>query len=365
MPPEHIIDPTEPLASQIETVEDALLVPMGQPRTQRRPLLGGVLRADGSFVENGHAFIEPGRTATQPPIRHPHDRFGIRPGTWLYGGRHDLRFGHFLVETLARLWALDHIDDKVEGIVFLPQGATNYGRPDRRVERTRALFALVGELPPIEIVVRPARFERLVVPPQGCGSGDHAVGCPEFRQFIRDRFAKDIAPAGAEKIYISRSKLVRTPGQILFEEEIEQALAREGYAIYHPQDHPVAHQIATYRAANKIIGAESSAFHLMAYAVQNKDIGILRRRNGEKADAFLDQMKLFTDKRPQSLGTIVHSFTFPRSDGKANAVLDLPDLAADLRAKGFVSDGFTLPAKSEDEIAQATEALRQRIFKRA
>ena len=357
----HLIDPDLPQSDQIETIEDALLVPIGERKKFRRTALGGVVRPDGSFVENSHAHIEPGRTATKRPPARNHADVGQIRGTWLYGGRHDLRFGHFLVETIARLWALDHMDTPPDGIVFLPQAADGYGNVGRRIRLTQPMFDLFGDLPKLVIRTRPARFERLIVPPQGCGSGQHAASGPEFRAFVKRRFAKSISPAGPDKLYVSRSRLLKTPGQVLFEKEIEEGLAAEGYTVIHPQEHPVPDQIAMYRAARKIIGTESSAFHLMALAMPTAKVGIIRRRNGDKSDGFSEQLRRFTGQNPVMLGDVVESFAFPNSDGKANALLDMPALATALQSEGFVSSEFTLAAPDKDQTTRAKDDLHDKI----
>ena len=78
----------------------------------------------------------------------------------------------------------------------------------------------------------------------------------------------DLSVSGPSKLYVSRSGLLGTPGQVVFEHQLEKALQAEGYSVFHPQDHDLETQVATYRAADVILGVEGSAFHLVAYAAK-------------------------------------------------------------------------------------------------
>ena len=138
------IDPNTPLASRIETVHQARLIPYVRDPETRQAVLGGVLREDGSYVENSDLYIDPDRHINRDPNPLAPAPVTEIPGTWLFGGKHDLRFGHFLVETTSKLWALDHVNAPVNGIIFMPEQGGRIRRPERRVERTQALFNLFG-----------------------------------------------------------------------------------------------------------------------------------------------------------------------------------------------------------------------------
>lgn len=66
----------------------------------------------------------------------------------------------------------------------------------------------------------------------------------------------------SSKVFISRSRLNLNQRHLKEELEIEQILQKNGWTIYHPQSHSIAHQKNTYETAKFICGTEGSAFHL-------------------------------------------------------------------------------------------------------
>jgi hypothetical protein len=357
------INPSRPLVTSIERVRDAMLIPVALHSARKRPHLGGVIRADGSFVQNSTSFIDENRSPTRTPPPMEIDDADYRSGKWLYGGRYDPRFGHFLVETIARLWALDHIGVAVEGVAFVqPFAEHKVEAPDRFIDGSRQLYDLFEELPHPALFVKPTRFETLFVPPQGCGAGQLAVGCPEFRKFVRLHFSKRQKPSGGRRLYLSRSRLMRSPGQITHEELIEDSMRGEGYEIFHPEEHSIDDQIARIRAAELIVGVEGSAFHLVAYAANpGCTIGVIRRRDNQ--NGILNHCDAFHGDFAVDLNCLASSFVVEGSKYRiSNAVLDFSVLSEQLRRGGFVSKGFDLPHLSAEDIDSGIQELADRIL---
>lgn len=356
--PLYNIDPARPLADRIAQLEHATLVPITQG--PRRARLGGVLDNSGQYVENSACFIDENRRPTLPPDPKQAKQARYQAGTWLFGGRYGLRFGHFLVETTARLWALDHVDDAVDGVVFLPATVRLPANPKRRVRRARHhLYDLFNNLPDPMLATTPIRFEELIVPPQGGGAGQLSVGCPEHRQFSRQRFSKNFKQRGSRKLYLSRSKLSGTPGQIVAEEHLEKTLSDCGYDIFHPQDHSIIEQIERIKAAE--IGVEGSAFHLVAYAAQqNCKIGIIRRRLDEKG--IVAHCELHPG-RTSDLNAITETFVVgDEKHPTSNAVLSFSKLYDQLKENGFVPSKTSLKTLSNAELNHARLTLEKRIL---
>ncbi len=362
MPSLYSLDPKQTLRGKIEILDNATFIPLDNIARPKRTLLGGVLREDGSYVENSKCYVDQNRSPTRIPSENLRNIAQFRSGKWLYGGRFDTRFGHFLVETIARLWALDHLPFDVEGVVFMQGSAARAVRPKRRVASMAHLFGLIQDVPKPEIIIRPVTFETLVVPPQGCGSGELGAGCPEFRHFMRSRFSATPDPHGSKRLYMSRSALDAAPGQVLFERDIETALAAQGYRIFHPQDHDIAEQIAQIRAADHIVGVEGSAFHLVSYAAHaNAQIGMIRRRRFEGGP--LAHCRGFFPDQTHDLDALSYSFTAedkPREIG--NAVLDFQRLETQLKETGFVDASFSLPHHNQNDEEREIERVRQRIL---
>lgn len=252
---------TQPLpeggwSEDIKVLKNAIVVP---PVENGFVQPAGLLDRDGTYCEHG-ALWRKFRPLTTEPEK-PTAVSKELTGRWLWGGVLWAHFGHFLVESTSRLWALDKLDQPVDGILFIPK------RP-RAGEQTRSFqldfISMMAPDLPVRVTGDPMKVEELVVPGQGFGLGLITAGTESFRTAVHNRFGRDIAPDGPEKIYLSRSALGLGKGGMLGEEHLEELLKSEGYEIFHPQQHSLETQIARYKAAKKIVAADGSAVHLFA-----------------------------------------------------------------------------------------------------
>ncbi len=354
-------DPCVSLAAGIEVVEDALVIPWDPERRRGVTRPAGVLRPDGSAVEAATCWRAPGLPTTTPPTPPPPGTaLAQLPGTHLFAGLAYAHFGHFLCESTGRLWAADR---GAEGLVFLPK---------RPKGREAAALAMAGPVLsafgladlPRRCLMRPTRVERLIVAPQGFGTGRMIEGAPEFRAFVAARLGAGIAPEGPERLYVSRTRLYSKRGGILAEAEIEARLAAEGYAIYHPQEHPIAEQIARYRAARFLVSTDNSALHLAALVQpRGARTAILLRRPGRLYRDFVRQFRRFVGEAPVIVDA-TDRFWFRAGERlQKNEMMGrprLPAIGAALAAAGFVADG-DWPDLPADKLAAAIADIEARL----
>lgn len=272
----------------IEPVAGARIVPV-----ERGEGLGcGVFRPDGSFCELSRTRISADRFTAQPALPDM-SRAGQLAGTYLFGGLGRHHFGHFLMESIARLWAMDGRYERFDGLIMLPFQQTDFGSVLRR--RLLAFFELMGVDMPLHLVKVPVVAERLLVPAQGFGHQEWASGTEAFRSYVRGRIAANCPAQGPDRLYISRSRLRHGAQKVDQEARIEQIMRAAGYEIFHPQRHSIAAQIRVYRAARVIVGGDGSAFHLVPFAMQEgARIGLIQRRARDRAvQAIADQITAF------------------------------------------------------------------------
>src|SRR3712207_1140555 len=118
MPKQVDVRPSE---SVIQEVLDALVIPhigdlpaRGEERRQST-YNGGVYDADRALVPLAIHYAEGSRNVPDPK---PPIATGMRmAGTFLFGGWLRRPFGHFLLESTARLWPLPCVADSIAGIV--------------------------------------------------------------------------------------------------------------------------------------------------------------------------------------------------------------------------------------------------------
>ncbi|MGV6849506.1 MAG: glycosyltransferase family 61 protein [Marinibacterium sp.] len=333
-------------STEIETLRDALVVPPDQSAFVQET---GIVSQTGQFCEQGALWRKHRPLTTAPePVSDAPDTL---PGRWLWGGVLWSNFGHFLAESTARLWALDHLNEPVDGILFVPKRPKN---GDRLKGFHQPFFDLMGIKTPLRVATRPVRVETLVVPGQGFGLGAISTGTDKVRAQFAARFARDVAPEGPEKLYVSRSALGFERGSIIGETLIEEKLAADGYEIFHPQDHPLEVQVARYRAARQVVATDGSALHLLAFAMPREQrLAIIARRVSSAVDLLVDHIGAFTGQRPHLINAVRWSW-FPEGEPSVRRLamgeLDLTAVGSELAAAGFVSGGESWANLSDAEV---------------
>ena len=341
--------PRGPFSGTILRLGQALMLPEREGDTK---LASGVLKADGSYVDLSRAWIR-ARKSTPAPTLQPAEAVTDLPGRHLFGGHFRGHFGHFLVESTARLWALDHIGIKPDSILYLPyRGA--HSATQKAIEAQQPIFDLLGIDTPVRAHAGVLRVEELYVPELGFGWLDRYAGSPAYRQFMCGRLGQAAAAEGGEKLYISRAKLAAHRGGILGETVIEENLARAGFEIFHPERHPIAVQIARYKAAKLVVALDGSALHLAAYVLPTdaKVAMILRRSSANVAD-YMAQYQSFKGIVPQVINVIRRDWISgdsTRADFRSVGELDFAALFERLKALGHLPRRFKPEVPSEAEV---------------
>ncbi|MGB0926766.1 MAG: glycosyltransferase family 61 protein [Pikeienuella sp.] len=266
------------------------------------------------------------------------------PGSWLWAGPLYWHFGHFLTESITRLWAYDAVRQNLDGVIFTPK---RYGAGAEILPWQAEFLEMAGIGLPTRVLTRATAVERLIIPAQGFGTGKMIGGTGAFRHFVQTRFAKDIPANGPERLYLSRSKFGPRKGGLLGEVGIESHLAAEGYEIFHPQNHTLQKQIAMLKAAKRIIGADGSAFHL-AGLVARRDVraAMVMRRNAITPMHLIGQFEALRGAKLHAINAIRQDWT-PNGappDRLSYAELDFAVLSRALRRLGLIDrEGWAEP----------------------
>ncbi len=252
----------------------------------------GVYHADGALCGLGlhrASNIPQDNIAPDPLPSERRARGELVPGRHLFGGIIGPHFGHFLVESLGRLWAAEHLKGTFNSLVYI----RIHGRKRTPIADFGAgvLAALSLDLP-VHTVVRPTAFAELVVPSQLFGF-HLREGHPLFHAFVhRHLRAFSAGGDGARRLYVSRRKL----GDISGEEAREALLEGHGYRVIHPETLSFADQLAAYNAANSVLLAEGSAVHVFAMVARaDQRCGIIQRRPGVFAGG-MDHLRGFSGR---------------------------------------------------------------------
>ncbi|WP_375691384.1 DUF563 domain-containing protein [Pseudooceanicola sp. LIPI14-2-Ac024] len=332
-------------SEDILTIPGAVVVP---PETGAFVQPAGVLHGDGRYCPQG-ALWRKWRPLTTAPEA-PGGPVADLPGRWLWGGVLWQHFGHFLAESTTRLWPLPVLEG-IDGVLFIPK------RPDVGDKVAGYQRDFVDQLAPglpIRVATEPLRVDTLVVPGQGFGLGPIIRGTGAFRAAIHARFGADIAAEGPEKLYVSRSALGIRKGGLVGETRLEAYLAAEGYEVFHPQRHSMAEQIARYKAARQVIGAEGSALHLFAMVARpDQQVAVVLRRRSSASNFIEQHIESFAGRAPRAAECLRRTWMPEGESAKRLGLgeLDFPALERDLAAGGFVGGTAGWQDMTDDEVA--------------
>ena len=219
--------------------------------------------------------------------------------TCLYGGFLYNHFGHFLVESLGRLWAYKYVKELDPYICFyVPWGVPDYLDKNNYVNQTLTGFKI--PLKKLIFFNDLIQLKKVIIPHQKydyCRNPDYI-----FSEFIKNFSFDESVPEGfenADKIYVSRANLPfassnncihgRAIGEITF----EQYLLSNGYQIFYPELYSLFQQLTVYNNAKKIIFSSGSALHTCILIPNfQADVAIISRySNPEENLLFAEQFQ--------------------------------------------------------------------------
>jgi hypothetical protein len=321
---------------------------------------GGVYYYDGKICEAGRQTK--GSYRNDPalyPESAPAEKIS---GNHIFGGMlQNEHFGHFISESLTRLWATQQLHKSFDSVVF-------YLRVPSQPIAKFALDMLASIIPGVKITVasRLTEYEILAVPKQlGDDRQGFIYGHPANRRLFAHLY--DTPDGGPKKVYVSRSRL-KNEGGVLLESVIEENLRVEGYEIVHPQELSFAEQIKLYQTAENLIFSEGSALHLYAIFArpEQRSFVIWRRK---KHGTFDWQLKSFGAQPTQGIPCI-RTLWIPEREPtvtvRGRAVLDFVSLRNQLQTAGFIrGTEWRIPITSEfeSELSRARALMKTEFMK--
>jgi hypothetical protein len=263
---------------RLRTVRDAVLVPRrdhtdkAQGAGVLRSTPQGFVAVDGTGVRRrGREYVVTPPTEDVTPTRHIE--------TAVFGGFLFEHYGHFMLESLGRLWApasADHIP-----VVWLPSTgpALTAWQHD--------MLDLV-EAPPQRFVIGgvdgPVSVGELLVADQGF----------EVRRYLHPWFSSflgriDATPAG-DKVWLSRTGLGERSG-VAEEPEVEALVAAAGWRVEHLEQHGVRRQAEILANASHVAGVEGSALHNLLFVRGfTGTIDVFTRQGDQSFEVIADAM---------------------------------------------------------------------------
>jgi hypothetical protein len=240
------------------------------------PHLRCLYDAQGALIEESKVtYIEPGAPAwfndwkinkveqeSMPAsVTPPKAPQRIREPVLFLGEAHD-HYGHFLTDTLARMWALDAVDAGCR-VLFAPD-------PKARLEPAyvQSVLAVLG-LDDSRILrpQEPVLFDKVYCPVAALQLS-RIYRMFDEPHLLAARALMAGAAAPDRPVYLTRTGLdtsLRKPGA---ETELEQRLEREGYLVVRPEQLDLPRQMAIFNSELPVVGAFGSAMHSVAFSMR-------------------------------------------------------------------------------------------------
>ena len=216
---------------------------------------------------------------------------------YIYGGRYTDHFGHFVIETLPRLWPLAE-EGLRPGQKLIMHGD---GSPDWwwRHDYVREVMGALN-IRPEDIIAsdRPFTIDRLTIPRASFGAQDFAHRafsrlCRSIGEKLLEGWepVRDWTPA-----YWSKTRLKHGVRRFENEPAIIEVMEREGVEIVYPEQVSFAGKLKMISSRNVITGSAMSAHHASVFtqgasrfemlspaSVMNSNFVIIDRLNGNRA----------------------------------------------------------------------------------
>jgi hypothetical protein len=276
--PDRQEDPTHPLRwlhqrlsdapPVIQVVHDALFAPPAFDRPDMWAS-GGIMTADGILLplvrerwEGREEFL--GLTEAEPA-----EPASTIDGDAIYLGWLFESFGHFLLESVARLWALPHLPPDLPVLFHFHAGVT----PGEHLFELLEIFGVARER--IILPQAPVRVRRLLMPEALVLSKTivHERAGEPYRA-VAARLPGD-APMSDQPLYLSRRLVGAGQREVIGEEILEGILREHGWLVVSPETLPVAEQIRLAATHRVLMTTTGSASHLGFFARPGAEMHIL------------------------------------------------------------------------------------------
>lgn len=248
----------------VRTLKSALVCPAVSDVSKVDPLYGayGVRDENGDFCTA--SAMRSGELLPYP-AEEKYKTAEYSDQSVIYGGvAYFHAYGHFLLESTARLWFVLQNHDDRRPIVFIP-----VGKPDRYFE----FFDLLGiERERLLFIDRPMRFKEIAVPEMSSRLGEFYT--EEFMLPFR-KAAANVPAAKYEKVYLTRRRFEF--GNMCGEEALEKTFKANGYKVVSPERLSVGKQIALMKGAKSVVSVLGSATHNTVFCRKGTENVVLNR----------------------------------------------------------------------------------------
>jgi hypothetical protein len=176
-------------------------------------------------------------------------------------------WGHFLTETISRLWARYEYPE-LRGMTALYRGYFP-GALDDYPYISDFFRALSGAPLRMASVTRPTKINKCFVPAASFSNRNEAYTSHllSVHDVARSILGDVVPKANDRPVYLSRSRLKGVDRSVVNEAELEAELVDRGFDLVYPETMTLAAQIKLFNSRAIIVGCCGSAFHGMMFGM--------------------------------------------------------------------------------------------------
>jgi hypothetical protein len=317
-------------------IEQYVYVPMDQTGLQRR--------------QRGALASEPAAgSAVQPEAEIDEDVVYLG---WLFN-----HYGHFLMQSLARVWFLAEVNPATR-VLFHHPSAPRF-QPTGWARRMLEAFGV----PPERMLTlrEPTRLRRLIVPeplfePRATANDQtvrvHEAMARPYWEVAR-RIAGNVEPS-PQPLYLSRRRLPSTQRAIIGEDWLEDVLRQNGFRIAYPERMSFEEQVRLLNSHPHIVSNAGSAAQNVLFARHAPALHLLTNGSQFSPDYFMHHTVVGTPTTFINCLGLNGRANFPKARKQTPHLLDTMMIADYLAQRGFLT--HPIPAMPADLIAQHDEA---------
>ena len=300
-------------------------VPYAHPRRQTAFRMG-VLDDRGRIVRGSLLQRSYGQVgfAPEPPSTARTD-----PRPVVFAGHLSYHFGHFILESLSRLWfAAEHPERPIVW-ACRPEPV-----PPAWHAWQRQVLDVLGLRNEVLLLTEPTRFRSVDVPQPGYRVKDFFS-----RQHARFLATYPARPRDPDlRVWLSRSGS-DSGYRSLHAARLEAQLTEHGWTIVQPETLPIGEQLELLATAGRVAGEQGSAFHLVMLLddVSGLEVDVICRDPDRPAEEQNQNYRLIAEVRGlrQRLHVVPEERVLARQGGKIRK--DATTLAGHLEALGIPS----------------------------
>lgn len=234
--------------------------------------LGGVLDSHGHLIPHSQSADRIGRGYS------PDTEPSTENKRVVYCGYFNPQWGHFLFESLPRLWFLAdklHCGSVDEYVFVTDRNSKCEITPGSNYA---ALFSLLGILPRVRIISRPIRFASVIVPeePFVLGRFINTAFSRLIEKIRRSAIASSISTFPA-KLFLGRSSFRKARKYEIGLQRIENHFRSNGYEVAFPEQVPLDRLITLMDRAVETVTFSGSAAHNLLFAPSGSQVTVIER----------------------------------------------------------------------------------------